>query len=369
MDSNPTPPLAAQSDVHGGYDVSLHDRPVPLPAARGPVSAALIALLLHNPWEIGRWEAEARPELRWQGPVESAILDDDLQLALWLSYELHYRGLAEVSEDWEWHPELLRARQEWEHLLCTSLAGAIGAPHSMVEPDPASVIARLNSIAATDDGPSLSGVLMREADSEQFREFLIHRSIYHLKEADPHSWAIPRMSGSVKSALVTIQSDEYGSGRTAAMHAELFRTLMRSWGLETGYGHYLDLVPAVTLLSSNIISMFGLNRRWRGALVGHLALFEMTSSIPNGRYGRGHRRLGGDEAAARFFDEHVVADAMHEQIAAHDLAGGLAAAEPDLAGDIVFGARCAQLADQQFARHLINSWSDHQSSLRSAGRW
>jgi hypothetical protein len=37
--------------------------------------------------------------------------------------------------------------------------------------------------------------------------------------------------------------------------------------------------------------------------------------------------------------EHVEADAVHEQIAAHDLCGSFAAAEPELAGDVVWGAR------------------------------
>ena len=87
----------------------------------------------------------------------------------------------------------------------------------------------------------------------------------------------------------------------------------------------------MTLLATNVISMFGLHRRWRGALVGHLAMFEMTSSVPNARYARGHRRLGGGEEAALFFDEHVVADSVHDQIALHELAGGLAAHEPQLA--------------------------------------
>jgi len=113
--------------------------------------------------------------------------------------------------------------------------------------------------------------------------------------------------------------------------------------------------------------MFGVNRLWRGALVGHLAMFEMTSSIPNGRYARGHRRLGGDEVAARFFDEHVVADAVHEQIAAYDLVGGLVNAEPGLRGDVLFGARCAQFVDEQFARRLVSLWAEERSSLRSAG--
>ena len=122
-------------------------------------------------------------------------------------------------------------------------------------------------------------------------------------------------------------------------------------------------MPGVTLLTSNMISMFGLNRRFRGALVGHLAMFEMTSAVPNARYARGHRRLGGSEEAARFFDEHVVADAVHEQIAAYDLAEGLAATEPRLREDILFGARCAAYADKEFAAWALSRWAAGQSSL------
>ena len=80
------------------------------------------------------------------------------------------------------------------------------------------------------------------------------------------------------------------------------------------------------------MSLCGLHRRLRGAIVGHLALFEMTSSIPNRRYADGLRRLGLDDAPRRaFFDEHVEADAVHEEVAAVDLAGGLARQEPELA--------------------------------------
>ena len=62
--------------------------------------------------------------------------------------------------------------------------------------------------------------------------------------------------------------------------------------------------------------------------------FEMTSSIPNRLYGNGLRRLGYGLEATLFFDEHVEADAVHEQIAGRDLAGGLAAAEPARAPDV-----------------------------------
>ena len=344
---------------------SLHDGPAPLPAPRGPVSSALLSALAHD--------ASRTIDLRhlaWQGEAADACTDEDLQLSLWLAYELHYRGLAGVDERWEWHPELLWARARWEDQLVASLELAVprGPAASGDSEDPGDaeerVVAGLTALAEADGEPSLSKYLMRRADAAQFGEFLVHRSIYHLKEADPHSWAIPRLSGAVKGALITIQADEYGGGVPASMHAQLFRALMRDWGLQTAYGHHLDRVPGSTLLATNLISLFGLHRRWRGALVGHLTAFEMSSSVPNARYARGHRRLGGGEEAARFFDEHVVADAVHEQIALHDLAAGLVRAEPALTEDVLFGARCAAYADTLFATQLVGRWEAGASSLR-----
>ena len=339
-----------------------YDAPVRLPRPRGRVSAALIEVLAGDP----RGGVDLRA-LRWTGDPAAAVTDDDLQLALWLTYEQHYRGLVGVDEAWEWHPELVWARRDWEHQLVDGLRHHLSARPPDVQQaatDREAVQVALNQLAAADDGPSLSKFLMREATTEQFTEFLLHRSLYHLKEADPHSWAIPRLSGTVKAAMVTIQADEYGGGAMPSMHAQLFRSLLEDWGLDSTYGHYLDRVPGVTLMMTNLISLFGLHRRWRGALVGHLAMFEMTSSVPNGRYARGHRRLGGGEQAARFFDEHVVADSVHDQIALHDLAGGLVQQEPQLAEDVVFGARCAAYADEVFAQHVLSCWQTQASSLR-----
>jgi hypothetical protein len=111
------------------------------------------------------------------------------------------------------------------------------------------------------------------------------------------------------------------------------------------------------------MSLLGLHRRLRGALVGHLALFEMTSSIPNRRYATGLRRLGFDGDATAFFDEHVEADAVHESIAAVDLAGGLARQQPALAADIVWGARALAAVEDRWARHVLSAWQTGVSSL------
>ena len=194
---------------------------------------------------------------------------------------------------------------------------------------------------------------------------MAHRSAYQLKEADPHSWAIPRLSGPPKAALVEIQADEYGGGRPDRVHAQLFAHAMEALGLDARYGAYVDRLPATTLATVNLMSLCGLHRRLRGAIVGHLALFEMTSSIPNRRYARGLRRLGIDDpAATEFFDEHVEADAVHEAIAAVDLAGGFARAEPELASDVLWGARALVELEARWARTLLDAWERGESSLR-----
>jgi hypothetical protein len=166
--------------------------------------------------------------------------------------------------------------------------------------------------------------------------------------------------------MVQIQADEYGGGDPARIHAQLFANAMDELGLDSSYGAYLDHLPGVTLATVNLMSLFGLHRRWRGAVVGHLALFEMESSVPNRRYANGLRRLGCGARATEFFDEHVMADAIHESVAAVDLAGGLARQQPELAADILWGAAALVELDARFARHIMAAWESGTSSLRIA---
>jgi hypothetical protein len=321
-----------------------------LPEPRGAASAALIEALRGDP-----------PRL---APLPEPTGGEDLQLALYCCYELHYRGFDGVDEAWEWSPDLLASRARLEARFEDELLELVGEPGDA--PAPEQIDVALRELVAADDGPSLSRYAEREATREQLLEFMVHRSAYQLKEADPHSWAIPRLDGAAKAALVEIQADEYGGGRPEAVHAELFARSLRAVGLDASYGAYLDRIPGVTLATVNLMSLCGLHRRRRGAIVGHLAVFEMTSSIPNRRYAAGLRRVGlGDEDATAFFDVHVVADAVHESIAAVDLAGGFARREPALAGDVLWGARALLAVEERWARHVLSSWDAGGSSLRS----
>jgi hypothetical protein len=324
-----------------------------LPQPRGAVSELLLSALAHPPHELSRLEP---------APVLDPLSDDDLHLSLYLCYELHYRGFAGVDERWEWSPSLLALRGALEQQFEDALLNAV--PLADEDVSATEIDLALREIAEEDNGRSLSSYIRSRAEIGHVREFVIHRSAYQLKEADPHSWAIPRLHGVPKAALIEIQADEYGGGRPERIHAELFARALRELGLDPTYGAYLDVIPGVTLATVNLMSLFGLHRRWRGAIVGHLALFEMSSSIPNRRYATGLRRLGLGADATLFFDEHVTADAVHENIAAVDLAGGLLRQEPELSASVLWGARALSRLDAIWAEHLLACWDDGRSSLR-----
>jgi hypothetical protein len=327
-------------------------RRIALPPVRGPWTEALYNL----------FAAEGAPSpIVPMSHADDVLHDDDLQMALYLCYELHYSAIDGVDERMEWSPLVLMFRAALEEQFEGALRAAVPVP----EPVPASVGAELQRLVREDQGPPLSRRVETQATEEQVREHVIHRSAYQLKEADPHSWAIPRLTGAPKAALVEIQADEYGGGRPARMHAALFAKTMRGLDLDPAYGAYLDLLPGITLATVNVMSFFGLHRRLRGALAGHLAVFEMTSSVPNRRYGNALRRLGYGPEVTDFYDEHVEADAVHESIAAWDLGDGLARTEPELAADVIFGARALLAVEARWAQHLLDAWgSDHTSLMR-----
>jgi len=329
-------------------------RLIELPPPRGPLSEQLFEAL----------EGPAHARLAAPGLIEPSdpLGDEDLQLALYVAYELHYTSIQGVDEAWEWSPSLLSFRGALERPFEEAVAELV-PPAEAAELE--SVGAALQEIVADDPGPPLSRYMEIQGTREQMLEHVVHRSAYQLKEADPHSWAIPRLGPGPKAALLEVQFDEYGGGNAERMHSTLFARTMEGLELDPTYGRYLDRWPGITLATVNLVTGFGLHRRRRGALVGHLAAFEMTSSIPNRRYGTALRRLGYGPEVTHFYDEHVEADAVHENIAAWDLAGGLAAEEPEVAADVLFGARALLQVEAHWARHLMDSWERGETSLRA----
>lgn len=320
-----------------------------LPPPCGPLTAGLFGRL--------RGESQELPRLT---EIDGALDSRDAQLALYVANELHYGGVEGVDDRLEWDPEVSALRTAIEDVMLAELESECD---SLPEADPQSLPRQIFDLIAADDAPPLSRFIQTRADIEQFREFVMHRSAYQLKEADPHTFAIPRISGPAKSAMVEIQADEYGGGDPPRMHSALFAKTMLGLGLDPVPGAYVERLPPTTLATVNLITLFALRRSLRGALVGHLAGFEITSPGPNRRYASGLRRLGYDGEVAEFYDEHVEADSVHENIAAFDLAGGLAKQEPQLADQILFGVAALLLTEKRFVAHILDCFESSRSSL------
>src|SRR3954468_8597773 len=82
--------------------------PPPLPHARGPLSAAVLGAL------------HGEPALR-ADPAGADPYGDDLQLALYCCYELHYRGFAGVPDEREWDAALFGLRRAMERRFLQAL--------------------------------------------------------------------------------------------------------------------------------------------------------------------------------------------------------------------------------------------------------
>jgi Iron-containing redox enzyme len=308
------------------------------PRPRGPLSEALLGALRAG-------SDDFYPVLA-VGPSKG----EDAALALWVLYELHYRGFDDVRDDLEWDPQLLRLRAALEHDLEARLRERFTPPAGL------GFTADFFDWLAAQDGLSLAAYVHREADREQALDLLRARSIYHLKESDPVAWVVPRLGSRPKAALMELQFDEYGGGDPNRLHHRLFELGMEASGLDPSYGAYLDDVPVEVLDQNNAMSLFGLHRRLRAAALGHLAAFEATSSMPSRRMAQGLERLGFPPEITAYYAEHVEADAVHEQLAVRTILGALLEEEPGLEEDAWFGAfTCLDLEDR-FARAMFDRW-------------
>jgi hypothetical protein len=328
-----------------------------LPAPRGPLTRAL----------FDHWERSSRSsEVAVSENLEhlDALTDEDLQLALWCCYALGRGGLEDVDDQLAWDPATIQFRTRLEDRFEAALRSEHGCDNV---PDEPTVALR---VIATWAGPPLAQTVAEEGDRGHLEEFAIHRSAYQLKVADPHLWGRLRRAGPDPAAVVEDPVDEYGVGRPHGARAELFAAAMVELGLDPSLGHYVARLPATTLATENLVTMFGRHRRLRGALVGHLALFEMSSVATIPHLLAAARRVGGLPALERFCAVHVEADPHPARAALDEMVAPLVAAEPALGADVVFGAAALSRVEVRFARHVLSAWRRDESSLlpEPAGR-
>jgi hypothetical protein len=310
-----------------------------LPAAYGPLSMAVRRSLT---------ERAPRDQLTRIGASvrDSDPYGLDLQLALYMCYELHYRGFAGVDPTWEWNPGLLHLRGQLERIFLAGVRRDVGP----IGPDQTAEAEMDDLSIESVNGTGPSYWLRDNGTWQQMREYFVHRSLYHLKEGDPHAWAIPRLSGQAKASFVAIEYDEYGAGQASRIHQQLFADLLTAADLDAAYLAYLEVVPAESLAVVNLMSLFGST--------------EITSPPGSRRLVEALQRLNAPEECVTFYREHVEADAVHEQVVRIDVVGDLVAREPQLDRDVVFGIRAHAMVEDRLADAIMASWKAGETSLR-----
>jgi hypothetical protein len=88
-----------------------------LSVPRGPLSATVVTALAQGP---------SSEQLPLADVDQADPYGEDLTLALYTFYELHYRGFDGVDPLWEWEPELLRLRAMMERAFLTALRSDTG---------------------------------------------------------------------------------------------------------------------------------------------------------------------------------------------------------------------------------------------------
>ena len=320
-----------------------------LPDPRGPLSATVRDLL-----GTGAAPVELPEPLLPDGV--DPLADEDLHLALWMLYELHYRGFDD-AHDLEWDPTALAVRARLEAVFEDELRRRVADHVEEAGAVAGDVTHQVLHLVEAVDGPSLAQFLHRRASREQVLDFLAVRSLYHLKESDPHSFVLPRIDGPAKTALAELQYDEYGAGRPEQLHARLYGDALEAAGLDRRYGAYIERTPGHVLAVNNVMSLLGLHRRLRGAALGHLAAFEVTSSVPCRRIAAGIERVGLPATTAAYFHEHVEADAVHEQVALRDICGAFVAEQPAQREDVLFGVAACLYLDVLSGAAVLESWA------------
>lgn len=316
----------------------------PLPIPVGPLSERVISALLDDTG------LDPTVELDGDDPFEH-----DLQLALYVLNELHYRGWVGVDDRREWEPAVATVRTRLADEFHRRLELEVGANANV---DPLAEAERLLGL----DGPSVSSHLRDHGTVEQVRESMVLRSPYQSKEADPHTFALPRFDGRTKRVFCDIQAGEYGVGHERS-HAELFADALVGLGLDPTPNAYIDRCTGPALATSNLVTLGAMHRRLRGLVLGQLSLFEMDSVVPNQRMVECCDRLGLDPSVRPFFHIHVLADAEHQTMVEAAFLSDYPGVAPDQVRHLVVGLRAQSLIDRAIAASCVPTWEHGQRAL------
>ena len=327
-----------------------------LPEARGDLTFALVDALRRD-------DPDCCP--RPSSPAADPLTDDELQLALWICYELHYRGFDDVGADGSGSPSCSACAASSRRSLLGALRARVAVP-GRTRPV-AAAAARTRRLRRR---PVAVAVHAAQANRDAVPRVRDAPLGLPAEGGRPAQLGDPPAERPAKAALVEIQADEYGGGE---LRADALRALPRrccaASGSTTPTAPTSTRCPASRSRVSNVMSLFGLHRALRGALVGHLAAYEMTSSAPvpplRARAAPARRRRGRMPSSSTSTSPRTRCTSNWPRTTS---AAGSPMPSRSSPRTSLFGAAACLYVDKRFAEHVLGCWAQERTSLRGGRR-
>lgn len=322
---------------------ALASAQLPLPSPRGPFTDHVLGHL-----------TGIVPDLP-AAPEEVGHDDADLQQALWLL------NVVQVGD----HPAFVPAavssiatrtlHWQMEQLFERTVRGSTGPARTD------DLGACLDQIL---DRPTVDAVSAASSIGPgAVRDLLVAKAPYLGFEADPHTLTLAALEPALQHVVAEIQAGEYGVGFDRT-HAQIYRGCLDALGMT--YADAIEAAPTASFADANLTWLFARDRRWRGASVGQLCLFELDSVKPCRRYVEAWNEACLPEGGRRWYDVHVMADAEHEEIIRTRLIATIERETPWLVDDAAFGAEASWISQQRVALELMQGWSNSPAASTAA---
>lgn len=176
-----------------------------------------------------------------------------------------------------------------------------------------------------------------------YRNFLVQSSADLLAEASASALGVIGEYGAPQSALFRILIDEFGYGTHDRKHAVLFRSTMRSFGLDDAYNAYWPLFDGPTLALHNAIHWLFQNPANFFRQIGFL-LFAETAYQRSTLFHSRFLARNFPDADARYFAEHAHIDLHHTRMVIDEVIVPLLDRfGPEIGREIVLGAELTRL--------------------------
>jgi len=314
--------------------------PLPIPTPRGPVSAALVAVLTGRvgaPPIVAAFEAQVERAIIASADI---LTDDDLQLALLCFGALETGGLGRVDARWATEPLLVAVRTILENALEEALRAEVAVPSAR---GARGAIATGESVTEA-VGSALDEIITHAEASRPYR-YLSEQST----EAQLREHLVAR---SIRTVLVGADQRVVADDAAAALR---LRARLGEQGLQVQRGWYVDVIDVRVLTAVNSTALLARFDRLRGCFYG---LRTSTGSIETliesavlGALGRHDMPLSKARAGRG-------SGAGRSRIAA-----GLVLAEPALLDDVLFGAAVGVAIERWITEHDVVRWQVGRSAL------